>query len=155
VLHQVPAPNLEAFKAAYCTLLDIIQGYVGHRLVICTCSVIGEDISSPTNRTTSRVNDLIRGLAEVRRLELADVWAAFSQELAERTPGRPASFPMPGGWQYMKGRLRSLLAPPRKVNPRQSLHLTLDGVHPNPRGAELWAHAVWRALSTAACQLGV
>ncbi len=155
VLHQVPTPNLEAFEVAYCTLMDIIQEHVGHRLIICTCSVIGEDISSPANRTISKVNYLIRSLAEVQRLELADIWAVFSQELAERTPGRPAGLPLPGGWQYVKGHLHSLFAPPRKVTPQQGLHLTLDGVHPNPRGAELWGHAVWRALSVAACRLGV
>ena len=103
----------------------------------------------------SRVNDLIHSLAEVRELELADVWLAFSQELAKRRPGRMAGLPLPDGWQYVKDHLHSLLARPRKVNPRQSLHLTLDGVHPNPRGAELWAHAVWRALSAAADRLGI
>ena len=155
VLHQVPAPNLEAFKAAYHTLIDIIQECVGQRLVICTCSVIGEDISSPTNRTTSRVNDLIRILAETRGLELADVWAAFSQELAEHSTGCPARFPIPDGWQYVKEHLRSRLAPPREVSPRQGLRLTLDGVHPNPRGAGLWAKVVWQALSSAADRLGI
>jgi len=155
VFHQGPAQNLEAFRAAYCALLDVIQEAVGHRLVICTCSVLGEDISSPANRSMSAANDLIRDLAKSRDLELADVWAAFSRELAKLPPGHPPKLNSPDGWQYVKNHFRSRFAPSQEINSRQGLHLTLDGVHPNPRGAELWAQVVWQALSAAAVRLGI
>lgn len=154
VSHQSPSPDLAAFKSSYRALVDLIQDSVGNRLIICTCSVIGEDTSSPANRAMSAANDLIRELADAQSLELADVWAAFAQELAQLPPKLPTTLTPPDGWQCIKDHLRSRIAPP-EATPNQGLRLTFDGVHPNSRGSELWARAVWQALSAAARRLGI
>jgi lysophospholipase L1-like esterase len=140
---QKPTTDLDQFAAAYRSLIDKVQ-QAGARVLACTVSPLGEQLSSPPNRQLARLNGIIKQVAAAQHMPLADVWQAFVEELAPlSTPSRY----VPGEWLFAwidRQRLRS--TPPDKLGDRRRLHLTFDGIHLNSRGADLWASTILTAL---------
>jgi len=141
-----PATDLDHFAAAYRALIDRArQGDA--RVLACTVSPLGERLSSPLNRRLARVNGVIKHVAAECQVPVADVWQAFVEELA--TIPNPSGY-LPGEWLFAwLDRQRLKKSSPDEIGRRRRLHLTLDGVHLNSRGAELWANTVLNALAQA------
>ncbi len=141
--------DLDRFAAAYRSLLDTARSVAGARAMVCTLPPIGEQLAAPVNRRLARLNGVIKHVAADRRAPVADVWQVFVEALAARP--RPANY-MPGEWLFTwldRRRLRSPGVTPDSMAGRRRLWLTLDGIHLNSRGADLWAETVLAALAQA------
>ncbi len=141
--------DLDRFAAAYRSLVDTARTVADARVLACTLPPIGEQLAAPVNRRLARLNGVIKHVAADRRIPVADVWQAFVEELAARP--RSAHY-MPGEWLFAwldRRRLRSPGVTPDSVAERRHLWLTLDGIHLNSRGADLWAKTVLAALAQA------
>lgn len=143
---QTPAADLDQFAAAYRALIDKAR-QIDARVMACTVSPLGEQLTSPTNRRTARLNGVIKHVAAELQVPVADVWQAFIEELA-LLPSRSGY--LPGEWLFAwSDRRRVKRTGPDEIAARRGLHLTFDGIHLNSRGAELWTETVLGALARA------
>jgi lysophospholipase L1-like esterase len=141
---QKPTTDLDQFAAAYRALIDKARQFDA-RVMACTASPVGERLSSPLNRRVARLNGVIKHVAAECQVPVVDVWQAFVEELA--TLLRPSSY-VAGEWLFhWLDRRRLKTAAPDELARRRRLQLTLDGMHLNSRGAELWANTVLTAMA--------
>ena len=146
-LGQTPTTDLDQFAALYRTLIDKAANQAQARVLACTTSCCGERLSSPLNHRLARLNGVVKGVAADRGVPVADVWQAFMEELAPLT--QPSAY-LPGEWLFSQmDRSRLATTPPDEISQRRRLHLTIDGIHLNSRGADLWANAILAALAQA------
>jgi lysophospholipase L1-like esterase len=141
---SIPANHPEAFRS----LLERITRTVLQRarlVVLATIPCLGEDLRSPLNRRREEYNHVIAETAGNTGAGLADLAEPYERELQALENPAP----------YLLGRLSdAFLDPLRSLTPRaafqlsgrRGLLLTIDGVHPNPRGARLMADAVAAVL---------
>jgi lysophospholipase L1-like esterase len=143
---QKPTTDLDRFSAAYRALIDRVE-QTGARVLVCSTTPVGENLSSAVNRRLARLNGVIKHVAAECQVPVADVWQAYVEELA--TLPKPSNY-VPGEWLFTwMDRRRIRVATPDEVGKRRRLHLTFDGVHLNSRGADLWAHTVLASLAQA------
>jgi lysophospholipase L1-like esterase len=144
---QVPIKDLDQFAALYRALIDRCQTAAGARVLACTVSPIGEQLSSPVNRRLARLNGVIKDVAVDCRVPVADVWQAFVEQLAPLP--QPSGY-VAGEWLFAlldRNRLRD--TSPDEIGRRRGLQFTFDGIHLNSRGADLWASTILKALARA------
>jgi lysophospholipase L1-like esterase len=93
------------------------------------------------------LNGAIKQVARECGVPVADVWQAAVEELV--TVPKPANY-LTNEWLWrLLDRVRIRWQSPDQLSRIRRLHLTFDGVHPNSRGAALWAQVVWSALARA------
>jgi len=138
---SVPTRDLVHFDQTYRQFLNDIRRTFSGKLVISTLSFVNEHPLSPTAQLRLVYNHGIRKIARENDVQLADVGLVFDQYLQGVS-----------GIDYF---MKSLLAPVTAdlwasrsakalsaISRRRGLHLTIDGVHLNPRGAELYAETL-------------
>lgn len=139
-----PTVDLDRLAAAYRSLIDRAQEVAGAGVVICTVAPLGERLASPLNLQVARLNGIIKHVAVDRGAVVADVWQAFVEvlSLAPRQSGR-----LPR-WQWSLALDRRLMErmQAQRLSQRRRLSLTVDGIHLNACGADLWAVTVLQAL---------
>lgn len=141
---SVPTPDPLAFETEYRTLLGKIRRLYSRRIVISTLSSVNEHPQSQPAIHRSTLNSAIRRLAHeepVAGLSLMDVGADFDAQLGDKSTR-----------DYLLENLVAMGTTDRlwsrseaggmKLSRRRGLHLTIDGVHLNPTGAQLY----WRTL---------
>jgi lysophospholipase L1-like esterase len=141
-----PATDLDHFSALYRQLIDKVY-HAGAQPVVCTTTPIGERISSPLNSRLARLNGVIKHVAVDREAPVADVWQTFVEEYAplSKPKGR-----IPGEWLLTwRDQRRLRHTPPDAISKKRGLRLTLDGLHLNSRGADLWALTILETLAEA------
>jgi lysophospholipase L1-like esterase len=144
---QVPAVDLDQFAASYRALIDTARAVAQADVLVCTVSPIGENLASPLNRQLARLNGTIKHVAADRRAPVADIWQAYVEEIA--TLSRPSKY-VAGEWLFtLMDRQRLRGTAPDELGRRRRLWLTFDGLHPNSRGADLWATTIVAALAQA------
>lgn len=149
---QSPTSDLDEFAAAYRGLIDKAE-QVGARVLACTVSPVGEQLSSPVNRRTARLNGVIKHIAADCQVPVADIWQAWVERLAVLSS---RSGYLSAEWLFAwSDRRRMQKARPDEVAERRRLYLTFDGIHLNSRGADLWAETVLQALAQARGMSGV
>lgn len=149
---QAPATDLDEFAAAYRALIEKAR-QVGSKVVACTISPLGEQLSSPVNGQVARLNGVIKHVAAELDVPVADVWQAFVEELVVQP--RCSAY-LPAEWLFVWAQRRSAdkLSPDERAA-RRRLHLTCDGIHLNSRGADLWARTVLETLARAQGRSGL
>jgi lysophospholipase L1-like esterase len=146
-LGQTPTTDLDQFAALYRALIDRVSRQAHAQVLVCTTSCCGEQLSSPLNHRLARLNGVIKGVAADGGVPVADVSQAFVEELA-RLP-KPSAY-LPGEWLFTwLDRSRLQTTAPDEISRRRRLYLTLDGIHLNSRGADLWASVILAALAQA------
>lgn len=140
---SVPMTTPETFMDTYGDLLQMVPD--GVRVVLATIACLGETLGSDLNRSRNRYNTVIRKLAEERGAGLADVALAFDGEL--RNLESPSNYFLD---RHSSVFVDTLITAPEAgadyLSRRRGLHLTMDGVHLNSRGARLYAETVLSAL---------
>lgn len=139
-----PATDIATFR----TLLTRIVEGLHERpptLILTTIPCIGEDPNSQLNLTGAQYNLAISEVATELGLCLADAGKAFREILSRLE--KPSQYLLDDLASLFTDALRALT--PRaayQLSGRRGLVLTLDGVHPNPLGAEIMARAVADAI---------
>jgi len=142
---QVPTTDMDQFAALYRALIDKAMHQAGARVLVCTTSGSGEQLSSPPNRQMARLNGVIKRVAADRGVAVADVWQAFVDELAPMA--QPSAYVAGELLFTMMDRRQLATTSPDTISRRRRLHLTFDGLHLNSRGADLWAQTILAALA--------
>jgi lysophospholipase L1-like esterase len=124
VWHGANGVPLDQYKQNITDIVDKAQA-AGIKVVILTATMINEDAGNDNNKKLAAYNEFLRELARQKNCRLADLNADMQAAVA-----------VPAG------------APPRKGN-----LLTSDGVHMNPRGNQMMAAGVLRALGLNDAQL--
>jgi lysophospholipase L1-like esterase len=148
---QGPTTDLDQFAASYRALIDLARR-AGARVLACTTSPVGEQLSSPVNGRVARLNGVIKHVAADRQVPVADVWQAFIEDLA-LLPRRSAYVSAEWLFAWLDRRRYGATSADEMAEARR-LHLTFDGVHLNSRGADLWASVVLEALARAESREG-
>jgi lysophospholipase L1-like esterase len=140
---SVPMTTPEAFRQAFEEMLDGMPE--GLQVFLATIACLGEVLGSDMNRARNQYNTVIRNLAEKHRTGLVDVARAFDGEL--RNLDKPSAYLLN---RHVSVFVDTLITAPEAgadyLSKRRGLHLTVDGVHLNSRGARLYAETVLAAL---------
>jgi lysophospholipase L1-like esterase len=139
-----PITDDEVFANQYDSLLKLVKKMVTIPVYITTLSCIGEDLNMFTNKKREHYNHIIRNLAVLHHLTLIDVALKFEAYL---------SFAMTNNY-LMNDFFRAFVVDKSMSNQQlnhisaeRGLHLTIDGVHLNEKGAEFYAEAIEDVLS--------
>jgi lysophospholipase L1-like esterase len=139
LLRQLPAQDVQEFQTYYGLTLDVLCR-LARRVVAVSPLLKGEEIASASNRQAEQLSVAIQELAtHYTTVEYLDVRSAFIRELDGQRPERY----LPTSTRRVildTLTLRSDAQIDRKAAAR-GLHLTLDGIHLNRRGAEMVADA--------------
>jgi len=101
---------IEHFKDSYSELIDILEDEI-ENVVLCTTTIIEEDLNPGLQERLALINDAIRSLSYMKGCELIELHDTFKDALTELKDK-----------EHTNGYL-----------------LTVDGVHLNKRGAEIVA----------------
>jgi len=144
VFGQPWAEDLDAFRSQYAGLLALI-GEAAGRVIAASPLLIGEDLNSKWNQRLAEVIAVTREEAERAGTDYVDLRARAAALL----DGKPISPYLPTShWRTLLDGLTLLTDDQiRRMAARRGLHLTLDGVHLNPTGAEMVAEAFAAALA--------
>lgn len=138
---SLPSESPEVFKKNYLHFIEALKKRTSARVLLTTISCLNEDLSADTNLLRFQYNDVIREVAQSQGCILCDVGAEFDAYLRARTL---TPYFMDGLWDTfifdaMKSKSpESTLA----LSQKRGLHLTVDGVHLNARGAEIYAEVI-------------
>jgi lysophospholipase L1-like esterase len=146
VFGQPWAEDLDAFRSQYAGLLALV-GEAAGRVIAASPLLIGENLNNEWNQKLARYIAVTREEADRAGAEFVDLRARAAGLLA----GKPISSYLPTShWRTLLDGL-TLLTDDQiaRMSSRRGLHLTLDGVHLNPTGAEMVAEAFAAALHEA------
>ncbi|MBE0479786.1 MAG: SGNH/GDSL hydrolase family protein [Dehalococcoidia bacterium] len=138
------AADVREFGLLYTDLIDIAGRQGVERIIMTTITCIGEDLSTPVNTRRQEYNEAIRDLAAGRGAIVADTGKAFDLYLARVK--KPGSYLLPHFSGLHPDRFLTAVVSPDILSALHGLALTLDGVHLNSRGANLFAESVAHAL---------
>ncbi len=141
-----PAESEEEFRATVSALLDLAETRRIPGVLICTIPFITEDLSSPLNRKRIRYNSIMKDLTDRRNGAMKIVCLDMEGELAPLLGGSPYLFRTPMELQDDAALIMEMGE--NEVCRQRNLTLTIDGAHPNRRGAELIAREMLKALRT-------
>lgn len=138
---SVPAPDYESFLSTYRAFVEAIRSGAGIPVVVTTLSCINEAPAGSTAERRRLYNHGIRDLAQEMAMGLADVGAEFDQVLGVREC-RDYFLPNPAATVLFDTWKSRTVAGADALSAARRLHLTIDGVHLNSRGAHIYADAV-------------
>ena len=138
---SVPAPDCDSFVSRYRSFLESVGSIADSQIVMTTMSCINEDPASGTAQQRHRYNCGIRALSEQTDVPIADVGRAFDRALEERScrdycMKNLLSLRTFDKWRSKTHGRVDMLSRSRHLN------LTIDGVHLNSRGAEIYANTI-------------
>ncbi len=143
----VPTSDPEEFETLFARLIRVSADAKPERIIVTTIPPLGENLESPWNRLRENLNRRIRRVAaaagkdENPAVRLADTANAFEEVLRQRTVRSDWFFGDPKDFITDKRRMRREKGAVM-LSEERGLYLTMDGVHFNERGAELFAGVV-------------
>ncbi|MFT3795992.1 SGNH/GDSL hydrolase family protein [Flavobacterium sp.] len=115
------------------------------RLVLLTLGCLNENLQQPLNRQRSQWNDILREIAVAENILLADCGKAFDHFLQSETQ---TDYCLDCFWNTTIGDRLVCKLPNGStfLSQKRQLLLTIDGVHLNKAGAEIFCDCVTNAL---------
>ncbi len=138
---SIPAPDYDGFLSTYRSFLDELRATTEATVVVATLSCINEDRTSPTAERRQLYNQGIRALATERDVPLADVGAGFDGVLSAREC-RDYFLPKPLATLFFDTWKSRTSGGADELSSKRRLHLTIDGVHLNARGARIYEDTI-------------
>lgn len=135
---SIAASDYNAFVSTYTAFIRGVRDIFPSPIMVTTLSCLNEDLTAPTNEKRFLYNQGIRKIASDYNLHLVDIAHEFDSVL-KRYGCRN---------YFMNSLLESLLFDKRKcktpggadkLSKKRSLNLTIDGIHLNSRGAEIYS----------------
>lgn len=141
---RTPSKDIPSFSNLLARLLESALNRAA-RVAVTTIPCLGEDLASPLNAARKLYNDTIRGAALSRGALVVDFAAKYEEILS--AVESPSAYLLDHFRDVFLDTLYALT--PQKalvLSERRGLYLTIDGVHPNPRGAVTLAGTADTAL---------
>lgn len=127
VWHRLGAPHdekiLQAYKANVTKMVESAQA-AGIRVVLCTPTVIEENLAAEGNKRLVIYCDAIKQIATEKKCMLADLHEIFVQVIAKKPANKPGNaftsdgvhMNGPGDWLMAEGILKALGVPQDKID---------------------------------------
>lgn len=140
---NLPAPE-EEFGDIFRALVKASLSFSRETLIL-SVPCLGEDLDTRLNARRRLYNGVLESVAGELGARFLRIDLAQEREILER--GRMSRYLMDDFSGFFLDPLRSLTRRgAMRLSEKRGLHLTIDGVHPNPRGAGLLAQLLLEAL---------
>ncbi|MEJ5186799.1 MAG: SGNH/GDSL hydrolase family protein [Candidatus Geothermincolales bacterium] len=140
---NLPAPE-EEFGDIFRALVKASLSFSRETLIL-SVPCLGEDLDTRLNARRRLYNGVLESVAGELGTRVLRIDLAQEREILER--GRMSRYLMDDFSGFFLDPLRSLTRRgAMRLSEKRGLHLTIDGVHPNPRGAGLLAQLLLEAL---------
>ena len=142
---SIPTSDSTAFANKLTMMLDSLQFVYKGPVIITTLNCLGERLDNELNQQRQQLNAAIRQVAETRGLILADVGAIFDEQLT----GKETAVTVLGNPYFMITLDKLLSSSKAGVNFLSRIrktHLTIDGVHLNYEGANIYRDVIGACL---------
>lgn len=138
---SIPAKDYSEFISTYSTFINSVRAITSSPIVIVTLSCLNEDMNAYTNQQRLIYNQGIRNLSTKKNTGLADVGSIFNKRLNNLDC---RDFLMSNLFETaLFDRSKSkTLADAEKLSRERFLHLTIDGAHLNPEGAQIYSNTI-------------
>ncbi|NPV00643.1 MAG: SGNH/GDSL hydrolase family protein [Brevinematales bacterium] len=142
---SIPVQDSDEFELKYCDFIGGIRKVTPSPIIITTLSCLNENPNSMTNRRRIEFNERILAVAKKCRTELADAGMCFDEVLRDKTTTD----------YFMNNLLNTFLfdkkacAKPNgadRLSEKRHLNLTIDGVHINSTGAQIYRDVILRTM---------
>lgn len=149
---SIPIKDPEIFKQTYTSTLKAIQKICDAKLFVTTLSCINEDLSALTNIKRKLYNQKIRRLVSefnqstsspVTIIEIAEIFDHFLGEHVQSSYLLDDYFSA-----FFKDAHNHISVDgAAELSDERSLNLTIDGVHLNAKGADLYSHIFYQTIN--------
>lgn len=134
----IPVTELESFLMR--EIQKVRELYKGP-IIFLTIGCIGEQLNSDLNLQRNKFNEVIKHVTQQQNLYLVNPQIEFDKYLNQK---QQSNYCLENFWAIaIWDRLTKNL---NKLSHRRNLHLTIDGVHLNDQGAEIFANCVIHEL---------
>lgn len=140
-----PLQDPDEFEKKLRNIVFATQQKTSANIILATIGCINENLSSPVNRKRMSLNNVIRIVARQTGCRLADTGMSFEKHLVNFDTQNYFLDNFINTTWIDKLRCR-LPGRADKISRRRRLHLTIDGVHLNTRGALLFADAIEKQM---------
>jgi len=141
--------NQGDFKSEYIKVINLIKTKTNAKIILTTLSCINEDLSSYVNKIRSDYNHLIRNIADYNDCLLADISQEFDSILNSNIQ---TNFLLDRfiDTVYFDSKKCQKIGGADKLSKKRKLQLTIDGVHLNSIGANLYKQTIEKQIITLA-----
>ncbi|MEJ1241073.1 GDSL-type esterase/lipase family protein [Chryseolinea sp. T2] len=141
--------GVEDFRVEYLGMIKLLREKTKGRIVLTTLSCINENLLSETNLIRIEYNKVIRAITKEANCLLADVSEAFETVLKEssQTDYLLESFLSS---VYFDKKICRQKGGVQKLSKKRKLTLTIDGIHLNEEGANIYRRTIEKSISEAA-----
>jgi lysophospholipase L1-like esterase len=139
------AKDIQEFQLQYIELVTYIKSK-NKQLILIPPLLIGEDINNPWNKELKKLIKIIQDIARQEHLTYLDVYHEYTTYLKDQDISSYLPMKIPELLKDVKN-----LSNPSLVDAKskeRGLHLTLDGVHINSKGAKMISDAVIQYLES-------
>lgn len=144
---SIPSIDNNDFYDRLINLVNTVNSCSNTKLILVTLSLIGENLNSETNKRRIEINDIIRKVANENNTILADVGLEFDKAIINKHCSN----------YYLDSFFSMTYSDPKKckvkngsieISKKRGLYLTIDGVHVNSHGAEIYRKVILDAINT-------
>ncbi len=141
---SIPSTEISSFQSLYSETIATANQCVSF-VIVTTITCLGEDLGSVLNQRREQYNEVIRHLSEKYNVHLADVGKVFNGIL--QIMQAPSDYLLN---EYYSLYLDTFLTTTSTVidflSRQRRLALTVDGIHLNNRGAQVYAETILEQL---------
>jgi len=140
-----PLSDSKAFAIEYKQVVKKIKDITTARIILMTIGCINENLKFKLNLKRLDFNKIIREIAEESDCFLADVASQFELVLNH---SNQTDYLLNGFWDsiYFDRKASKATNGSNKLSLRRNLHLTIDGVHLNAQGAEIFKSVIQQQI---------
>ncbi|MGV3539297.1 MAG: SGNH/GDSL hydrolase family protein [Rufibacter sp.] len=145
---HIPVNSPEAFEASFRSVISYIQARSAAKLILITLTCFGENLTSDLNQQRQVYNSIIRRAAQDFGCGLADAAEKLDTVIAQR----PANYYCLEGFldaAFLDLIRCSYFGLADKLSEKRGQFLTIDGIHVNSKGAQIFAEEVEKQISLA------
>jgi len=138
---SIPTVKTSQFQALYSETIEMVKQHSVITIVLTTISCLGEDLTNELNKRRDEYNNIIRIFARQYEVKLADVGEVFDAYLKKLN--KPSKYLMPDYYYIYLDSLYTMIEKfADNLSARRDLSLTIDGVHLNRLGANIFAETI-------------
>jgi lysophospholipase L1-like esterase len=142
-----PCENAESFEHTYREAVQNIKAATEATIILTTLGCLNENLEHPLNKKRCAYNDIIRDVAIETGCGLVDAGALFDGYLRRCRTKDYLLESFWNTWCFDKFQC-SVLGSPDYLSKKRGLHLTIDGVHLNSRGANIFRDETERQIKS-------